>query len=239
MSQPTEPCQAARKAVVFDLDGTLLDTLTDLWASVSYALAQYALPLRSVCEVRQFLGNGARQLVHLSMPDKNRIGTEEGKLSEELEEKVFATFRTHYKVHSLDSTRPYPGIMEMLTACRQLGWKTAIVSNKPDTVVQDLHRRFFADQIDLAIGEQQPAVRRKPFPDMLELALRRLDIDASHAVYVGDSEVDLQTARNAHVPCLAVAWGFRDADWLEQQGATTILSKPEEIVKALQIMQKN
>ena len=208
------------KTFIFDLDGTLLDTLEDLWASVNHALAQFSLPLRSMCEVRQFLGNGARYLVAKSV----------GPSHESLSDEVYAAFRTYYLQHNQDRTRPYPGILDLLRQCKERGCHTAIVSNKPDAAVQQLHQRFFADVIDVAIGEQQPAVRRKPAPDMVLLALEKLPATPDEAIYIGDSEVDLATARNAGLPCISVDWGFRDRQFLEQHGATRIIHLPDEIL---------
>lgn len=225
--------------LIFDLDGTLLDTLEDLWASVNHALALYSLPLRSKCEVRSFLGNGARVLIHRSLAAPNGACSlsdnshEENFVSPELEEKVFAAFRQYYFQHNQDLTRPYPGIMEMLRQCKERGYKTAIVSNKPDAAVQQLHQRFFADVIDVAFGERQPAIRRKPAPDMVLLAIETLQATKDQTLYVGDSEVDIATARNAGLPCVCVDWGFRDRHFLEEQGATRIIHLPNEIVTSL------
>lgn len=209
--------------LIFDLDGTLLDTLDDLWASVNHALAQFSLPLRSKCEIRSFLGNGARYLIHQAIVDNT---------SPDLEDRVFQTFKTHYLLHNADLTRPYPGIMEMLHECRQRNYKTAIVSNKPHAAVQQLHQRFFADVIDVAIG-QQPDIRRKPAPDMVFAAIRKLhpfgESKRGACFYIGDSEVDIATAHAAGLPCICVDWGFRDRHFLEEQGATHIIHLPEEL----------
>lgn len=221
--------------LIFDLDGTLLDTLEDLWASVNHALALYSLPLRSKCEIRSFLGNGARVLIHRSLAAPNGACAlsdntpEESFVSPELEEKVLAAFRQYYLQHNQDLTRPYPGIMEMLRQCKERGYKTAIVSNKPDAAVQQLHQRFFADVIDVAFGERQPAIRRKPAPDMVLLAMETLHATKAQSLYIGDSEVDLATARNAEIPCVSVDWGFRDRHFLEEQGATRIIHLPNEL----------
>ena len=207
--------------MIFDLDGTLLDTLDDLWASVNHALASFSLPLRSKAEVRQFLGNGAKVLIHKSLPTDS---------SPELEEAVLATFRQHYLLHSLDATQPYAGTTSLLQQCKALGLKTAIVSNKPNAVVQELHQSFFSSFIDLAIGEQQPMIRRKPHPDMVLHAMKQLESTPQECLYVGDSEVDMETAKNAGIPCISVAWGFRDRSFLESLGASVIVDAPEEIL---------
>ncbi len=211
------------KAIIFDLDGTLLDTLQDLYASVNHALTHFSLPNRSKTEVRQFLGNGVRRLIELSMPEGSDAATTEA---------VLAEFKTYYLQHSLDTTRPYDGIEEMLGKCREMGLKTAIVSNKLNPAVQDLRHRFFADNVDIAIGETRE-IRRKPAPDMLQAVMEELKVTNCETIYVGDSEVDLQTAKNASTECIAVAWGFRGRKFLEQQGATTIIDNPSELIQHL------
>lgn len=204
---------------IFDLDGTLLDTLADLTASVNHALAAHGLPLRSSGEVRAFLGNGIRRLMLQAVPD----GTEEARF-----ESVLATFREHYMAHCTDRTAPYDGVIPMLAALRERGVRMAIVSNKPDPAVQELRRRFFADHIPVALGES-PAVRRKPCPDSLFESMRRLGSRPEETLYVGDSEVDVETARRAGVRCAAVLWGFRDEDFLRRAGATCCVARPLDL----------
>ena len=199
-------------AVLFDLDGTLLDTLDDLTASVNAALASFSLPPRTREEVRRFLGNGAERLIRLSLP---------GKETDPNAEDVLKAFRTHYNAHCLDSTRPYDGIMEALKA---LSMPVAIVSNKPDSAVKTLCARFFPGIP--AFGETA-VCPRKPAPDMLFRALAVLGAD--RCVYVGDSEVDILTARNAGVPCLSVLWGFRDQEILEAAGGTVFCRTPGQM----------
>ena len=190
--------------IIFDLDGTLLDTLADLAASVNYALRTHQLAERTLPEIRQFLGNGIRYLMEKS------VG---GAVTGDAFEKVFQTFRSHYVNHCLDTTAPYPGIMHALEALLAKGYKMAIVSNKLHPAVQELSERFFKGYITSAVGESA-TVRRKPNPDAVLAALRELKSEKSHAVYVGDSEVDLQTATNAGLPCILVTWGFRDESFL-------------------------
>ena len=225
--------------LIFDLDGTLLDTLDDLWASVNYALAQFSLPLRSKCEVRSYLGNGARFLILQAT----------GSSQSEVVDSVYEVFRHHYFQHSHEHTRPYPGILDMLRECKNRGYRTAIVSNKPDTAVQELYHCFFEGLIDVAIG-QQPSVRRKPAPDMVFAAIQKLQSlkttpsflntplhigegSGERLFYIGDSEVDIATARAASLPCICVDWGFRDRHFLEEQGATHIIHLPEELFALL------
>lgn len=206
------------QAIIFDLDGTLLNTLDDLYASVSYALTSHRLALRLKSEVRRYLGNGIRRLIEQSVPANTPASTTE---------EVLATFKQYYLKHSLDLTRPYDGVVEMVHQCKQMGLKTAIVSNKVDAAVQDLHRRFFSDCIDIAIGET-PDVRRKPAPDMVMKAIQQLGVDARHCVYMGDSEVDMQTALNSGLRFIAVSWGFRDRDVLEHLNIEHIIDKPQQ-----------
>ena len=214
--------------IIFDLDGTLMNTLDDLHDSVSYALRQAGLAPNPKQDTRRYLGNGVRNLVNRSVEQACPMA------DEALKERVFETFRAYYVAHSMDKTAPYEGIPEMLEECKKRGFFTAIVSNKLDPAVKDLHKAFFADSIDVAIGET-PTVKRKPAPDMVDEAIRQLSllygrsIEKSECVYVGDSEVDLQTAKNSDLPCIAVSWGFRDRDYLVEQGAKTIIDCPDEL----------
>ena len=212
------------KTVIFDLDGTLLDTLVDLSSSVNYALHRHGLPERSKADVRRFLGNGIRRLIEQSVPE----GT-----TEEKTVAVLQTFREYYLIHSLDETAPYEGIMELLHQLHGMNVATAIVSNKLDPAVKELHQHFFSDTIRVAIGESS-SIRRKPAPDMVDECIRLLGCDRQSCLYVGDSEVDLQTARNASLPCCSVSWGFRDKKQLIEAGATTIIDRPEELMGVIQ-----
>ena len=216
------------KTFIFDLDGTLLDTLQDLADSVNYALRQHGMPEHSIDDIRRFVGNGVRLLMERSVPD----GAENP-----LFEVTFATFRQHYMKHSLDTTRPYEGISELIHELKARGCKMAVVSNKMMAATQDLVRHFFPD-IEVAIGENEAAgIRKKPAPDTVFEALRQLGYPpTSHpspltsVVYVGDSDVDLATARNSGIPCISVLWGFRDRDFLLSHGATTFVGHPLEIL---------
>lgn len=218
--------------IIFDLDGTLMNTLDDLHDSVAYALREGGLEPIPKQDTRRYLGNGIRNLVNRSVaqvkPDADEV----------LKEHIFEAFRSHYVAHSMDKTAPYQGVDEMLKECKRRGYQTAIVSNKLDPAVKDLHQAFFADVIDVAIGET-PAVKRKPAPDMVNEAIRQLSllrgrsIERQECIYMGDSEVDLLTAKNADLPCIAVSWGFRDRDFLVEQGATTIIDQPEELFNQL------
>ena len=209
---------------IFDLDGTLLDTLQDLACSVNYALSQYCLPEHSNDNIRRFVGNGVRLLMERAVP--------QGALHPQFED-IFATFRQHYMEHSLDTTKPYEGIPEMLQTLKSRGCKLAVVSNKMMAATQELTAHFFPE-IDVAIGEhEETGIHKKPDPDIVYEALRQLGIPTSmpfSAVYVGDSDVDIQTARNAGLPCISVLWGFRDRQFLEAHGATTFVGHPTDLI---------
>lgn len=215
---------------IFDLDGTLLDTLDDLAAAVNYALRTHSMPERSREEVRSFVGNGVRLLMERAVPG----GTQNPQF-----EAAFHTFRTYYLEHSLDTTHPYDGIMETLTELHRRGCKMAVVSNKFMTATQELVRHFFP-MISVAIGEHEAeGIHKKPAPDTVFEALRLLNNAESSvnrvekqktAVYVGDSDVDIATAHNAGLPCISVLWGFRDRSFLEAHGGTTFIEQPEELL---------
>lgn len=205
---------------IFDLDGTLLDTLHDLAASVNYALRQYGMPQHSIDDIRRFVGNGVRLLMERAVPR----GAENPQF-----EDVFATFRSHYMEHSLDTTRPYDGITETIHALKERGCRLAVVSNKMMAATQELVAHFFPE-IEVAIGEHEAAgIRKKPAPDTVFEALRQLG-NVTSAVYVGDSDVDLATARNSGLPCISVLWGFRTKPFLLEHGATTFIEHPNELL---------
>lgn len=208
------------KAIVFDLDGTLLDTLTDLAASTNYALRSCGMPEHSIDDVRRFVGNGVRMLMTRAVRD--------GESNPRFDE-AFSVFRQHYMQHCLDTTCPYPGIMDALAKLKEKGMMLAIVSNKMQAATEELRQHFFSQYIDVAIGESA-AIRKKPAPDTVNEALRLLGISHEEAIYVGDSDVDIDTARAAMMPCASVLWGFRDRQFLLNHGATRLLSSPEELL---------
>ena len=211
------------KAVIFDLDGTILDTLTDLSISLNYALDAHSFPEHTIDEVRQMVGNGAKNLIKRAVPE----GT-----GEEEREAVLKTFNEHYSVHCVDNTKPYEGIEEVMESCRSYGLSIDVVSNKPDYGVQTLCADHFPGLIDITVGQKE-GVRIKPAPDSVNEVLRLLNITKEEAVYVGDSEVDVQTARNAGMKCIGVEWGFRDRKVLENEGAWKIVSDMEELLRAI------
>ena len=214
---------------IFDLDGTLLDTLQDLADSVNHALQQYGMPTHTMDDVRRFVGNGVRLLMERAVPD----GAKNPQF-----EAVFDSFRQYYMQHSLDTTRPYDGIPELIHELKARGCRIAVVSNKMMAATQELVRHFFPE-IEVAIGEHEAAgICKKPAPDTVYEALRQLGCTVvggfpadTRAVYIGDSDVDLQTARNSGLPCISVLWGFRDRDFLVAHGATTFAEHPLDILK--------
>ena len=204
---------------IFDLDGTLLDTLGDLAASCNYALHEHGFPERTIDEVRCFVGNGVRLLIERAVPS----GTDAHCV-----DAVLATFRQHYLEHGLDTTQPYPGVMELLARLRRRGARVAVVSNKFCEATQELCRHFFGDLVEVAIGEGR-GIRKKPCPDAVVEALRLLGVQRERAVYVGDSDVDIATARNSGLPCISVLWGFRSKEFLLEHGATCFAASPENL----------
>lgn len=211
--------------VIFDLDGTLLNTLEDLADSVNYALRQSYFPERTIEEVRKSVGNGVAKLMERVIPD----GRENPLYDETLHK-----FREYYALHCKDKTKPYEGIMEMLDSLCTEGYRLAIVSNKFDAAVKELSSLYFGDHILSAIGESEK-VRKKPAPDTVYQALGELSADAGQAVYVGDSDVDIRTAANVPMPCISVTWGFRDRQILLEAGAdaSRMITHPAQLLPLL------
>lgn len=207
------------KLAVFDMDGTILDTLEDLKDSTNFALEKCGYPTRTYDEVRRFVGNGIRKLIERAVP--------EGLTVEQID-RVHEVFTEHYKAHCADKTKAYDGIKPLLEKLRANGVKTAVVSNKADYGVQELCKEYFDGLFDYAIGERE-GIRRKPAPDSVNEALRVLGMSKSEAVYIGDSDVDFETAKNAELPCISVLWGFRDEEFLREKGATLFVHDPAEI----------
>ena len=205
--------------VIFDLDGTILNTLDDLAASVNFALERCGYPLRTTDEVRQFVGNGIGKLMERSAPS----GTGEEDLA-----KSHGVFTEHYKDHCADRTCPYDGIKELIAKLRSMGCKTAVVSNKADYAVKSLCKDYFPDMLDVAVGERE-GIRRKPCPDSVNEVMELLGADSVATLYVGDSDVDVETAANAGVDCAAVTWGFRSREFLAEHGAVTIVDSVDEL----------
>ena len=208
------------KTYVFDLDGTLLNTINDLAASVNFALKEYGMPQHTVDEVRNFVGNGVKKLMERAVPDG---------LDNPLFEDAYATFKKHYLEHGLDTTKPYPGIVDLLRELKKRGKNIAVVSNKFYDATGELVRHFFGEYVKVAIGEREN-IRKKPAPDTVLEAFRLLGVDKEDAVYIGDSDVDVNTAKNVGIPCISVLWGFRDKKFLIENGATTFVETPQEIL---------
>lgn len=211
------------KTYIFDLDGTLLSTLNDLASSTNYALRWAGMPERTIEEVRMFVGNGVKLLMERAIPE----GVDNPKFEE-----TYAKFREHYMEHNLDTTRPYDGVPELLHELKRRGKHLAIVSNKFYAATQDLAKHFFPDTIEVAIGEREN-IRKKPAPDTVLEALRQLNVSKEDAVYIGDSDVDIMTAKNCGLPCISVLWGFRDKDFLIEHGGSLFVEKPVEILSRL------
>ena len=208
-------------AVIFDLDGTLLNTLEDLTDSVNYALSNAGLPGRTIEEVRRFIGDGVRMLITRSVApinDKERI------------QSIHQCFTQHYRENCENKTKPYDGILEMLTKLQAHGISTAIVSNKVDFAVKKLAEKYFPGKITLALGDRD-GIPRKPAPDALLEAIRLLD--CRHPLYVGDSDVDVQTAKNAGIDGIFVTWGFRSREELAAAGATRFADSASQLIQMI------
>ncbi|MBO5484691.1 MAG: HAD-IA family hydrolase [Lachnospiraceae bacterium] len=211
-------------AVIFDLDGTLLNTLEDLTDAVNYVMRHYQFEEKTISQVRSYVGNGIRKLVERCVPG--------GREREDFE-KIFQCFRRFYTAHCQEKTKPYDGIMELLKVLSDRGYQMGIVSNKNDTAVEELNEIFFAEYISVAIG-QNDQLRPKPAPDTVNMALKRLSCTRERAVYVGDSNVDKATADNSGMDCVSVTWGFRDRELLESLKPAAIIDQPQQLLKFLE-----
>lgn len=209
-----------KNAAIFDMDGTILNTLDDLMDSTNFALKNNGLKERSLEEIRFFVGNGIQKLIERAVPQ----GT-----SKEVFEKVFADFKSHYKIHCADKTSYYDGIPSVIQTLRKMGVKTAVVSNKADFAVQELVEVYFKGLFDVALGEKT-GVSKKPSPDMVNAALSVLGVEKETAFYIGDSDVDFETAKNSSLDFIGVSWGFRGRKFLENLGAKNIIDSPEELL---------
>ena len=222
------------RVAVFDLDGTLLDTLDDLHAAVNRALARASLPLRTREEVRVFVGDGVELLIRRAVPADLAKAPD----GEEQIRAVLADFKADYAANCTVATAPYGGILALLDALRSADVRIAVVSNKFDAATKALCRQYFGDRIDVAVGEREAdGIRKKPAPDTVfeafsALGVRLTDPEAQ-IFYVGDSEVDVETAKNAGVPCISVTWGFRDKEFLLTRGATVLADTPDEVLRIL------
>ena len=209
------------KAVIFDLDGTLLYTVEDLCDSVNYALSSFGFPAITLEMTTKMIGNGVRNLITRAAPE----GTDECTVNE-----LLAHFKSHYKDNMENKTKAYDGIVEMLGALKKKGIKTAVLSNKPDVAVKTLAKEYFQDLLTEAAGENEAAgIRKKPAPDALFALIERLDVTKAETLYVGDSEVDILTAKNAGVDCVSVSWGFKTREFLKANGAQCIVDEPNAL----------
>ena len=214
-----------KKTVIFDLDGTLLNTLDDLADSTNYALSKFGYPTRTIEEVRQFVGNGVAKLIERAIPD--------GKNNPNFE-KCLSIFKENYAQNMYNKTAPYNGIIEMLSNLKSKGIKIAVVSNKFDLAVKELCKKYFEGFIDFAAGENEvQGIKKKPAPDTVISVLNEFNFAPEDAVYVGDSDVDIMTAKNSKMPCISVTWGFRDEKFLLENGATILINAPSEIYNHL------
>ena len=211
---------------LFDLDGTLLDTLDDLHSAVNFALKKHGLPLRSREEVKNFIGNGIALLM------KRSVGLE--RLATVDFQAIMADFKEYYGAHCQDKTRPYEGVLDLLAELKRQGKAVGVVSNKADFAVKKLCAAYFGELVDVAIGENEAAgIAKKPAPDTIFAALDKLGIAAGNALYVGDSEVDIQTAAAAKIPCISVAWGMKSEQFLRENGAKNIVFSVEDLQKMI------
>ena len=211
------------RLAIFDMDGTILDTLRDLADTMNHALQVNGFPVRALDEIRQFVGNGIGKLVERAVPD----GTSEAEIKA-----VRQDFDKYYKEHCADTTCPYDGIPQLLSDLKANGCRVAVVSNKADDGVQELCERYFDGVFDAAVGERQ-GIARKPSPDSVNEVLKLLNCSKEESVYIGDSDVDIDTAKNAGMDCIVVGWGFRDREFLFSKGAETYVTKPEEIFRII------
>nr|QGT49770.1 phosphoglycolate phosphatase [uncultured Candidatus Melainabacteria bacterium] len=215
-----------KKIIIFDLDGTLLNTLEDLKDSTNFALKTFNYPTRNIEDIRQFVGNGVAKLIERAIP--------QGKDNPDFE-KCLETFKKHYSKNMYNKTAPYPQILETLETLKQKGYKTAVVSNKFDMAVKELCKKYFPNLIDFAAGENEACgIRKKPAPDTIIKTLEEFNLQNNEAIYVGDSDVDIMTAKNSDMPCISVTWGFRDKEFLSNHNAEIIINSPIEIIEILE-----
>ncbi|MDO5014563.1 MAG: HAD family hydrolase [Clostridia bacterium] len=213
-----------KNTIIFDLDGTLLDTLEDLHNSVNFALSKYGYKERTLDEIRTFVGNGVKVLIEKALP--NYINKEEF-------DKVFNAFKEHYSKNCNVKTKPYDDIIKIIKILKNKKYKVAVVSNKSDREVQNLTKIYFDGLVDVAVG-QSDDIRKKPYPDEVFKALNILNSNEEESIYIGDSEVDVLTAKNSNLDLIAVLWGFRDENQLRDSGAKILVEKPEEILGVIE-----
>ncbi len=212
------------KAAIFDLDGTLLNTLEDLWSAVNHTMDKYGYPHRTIQEVRSFVGNGVDRLIMLCLPNGS---------DDKYFEDAKLEYRRYYAEHSEEKTKPYDGIIDMIDSLENCGIKTAVVSNKIHIATVDLCKKYFPNIKNVCGERESEGIRRKPNPDMVIESARLLGVSLKDTVYIGDSEVDIETSRRAEVDCISVLWGFRDRDYLESVGGKVFAEKPADIIRII------
>lgn len=213
----------AIQTVIFDLDGTLLYSLEDLKDSVNFVMKKHGFREYTIDEVREAIGNGVRLLMERILPkdiDKNSF------------EECLSEFKENYSKNMYNKTKPYDGILDMLKALREEGYKIAVLSNKFDSAVKELSKKYFGELVDLAVGQKE-GVKEKPSPLGIQEIAKELDTDVETCIMVGDSEVDIQTANNAGIDCISVTWGYKNIDFLYDNGATKLVYAPEDILELL------
>ena len=212
-----------KKIIIFDLDGTLLNTLEDLTYSTNFALEQFGYPILSVEKVRSYVGDGVNKLIERAIP--NGIDNPNFEICVSL-------FKANYQNNMYNKTKPYSGIKELLSYLKNKGIKIAVVSNKFDKAVKELCEKYFPSMIDIALGENiKEGIRKKPAPDTVYKVLEHFGMTSDEAIYIGDSEVDIKTALNSNLPCISVTWGFKNREFLIKNGAEIIVDSPNEIIK--------
>ncbi len=209
-----------KELYIFDMDGTILNTIDDIAGAINYVLDIHGYPRRTVDEVKSFVGNGLKRALELSLPDG---------VAGDVLNQLFTELVAYYNEHSNITTRPYEGIVEVIHKLREQGKIVAVVSNKRVEAVRDLCDIYFAGCFDMALGDQD-GIARKPAPDMTNMVIEHYGILKDKCVYIGDSDVDLMTARNTEIDCIAVTWGFRTREFLVEHGATMIIDRPEELL---------
>ena len=213
----------AIQTVIFDLDGTLLYSLEDLKDSVNFVMKKHGFREYTIDEVREAIGNGVRLLMERILPkdiDKN------------LFEECLSEFKENYSKNMYNKTKPYDGVLDMLKGLREEGYKIAVLSNKFDSAVKELSNKYFGELVDLAVGQKE-GVKEKPSPLGIQEIAKELDTDVETCIMVGDSEVDIQTANNAGIDCISVTWGYKNIDFLYDNGATKLVYAPKDILELL------
>ena len=224
-----------KQVIIFDLDGTLLNTLYDLYLSFNYAIDRFGYPKRTLEEIKSFVGNGVKRALELSLPEK----IDDNKLSE-----ILNVFKEYYTEHMYNNTKSYDGIVDMLEKLKKKGYVLAVLSNKYDKAVKGLCKKYFGDLIEISLGEGN-GIRKKPYSDGVFKILDDINMSESHddktvfsdkvnVIYIGDSEVDIQTAKNAGIYCISVLWGFKSREFLEQNGGKVYAEKPDDIIKIIE-----